>query len=117
MGFGLGDVTLRNFLETHKLLPAPTFDIDVFVTTPSEKEFREAKTIAATLRAAGLKVALPLSFEGFGAQLKKAAKANSRWAVLFGEEEHKRQAVVVKDLQSGAQSEVAIVNLATHFRK
>jgi len=115
MGFGLGDVTLRNFLETHALLPAPSPDIDVFITTPSEAELVVAQNLARQLRAAGLKVVLPLSFDGFGAQLKRAVKMNVRWAILLGADELKRQAVVIKDLKSGIQHERPIAGLESHL--
>ena len=34
VGFGMGDVTFRNFLETHDLLPKFESHLDVFVSLP-----------------------------------------------------------------------------------
>jgi histidyl-tRNA synthetase len=107
VGFGMGDVGLRNFLETHQLLPAMGAFADVFVSLP-KAEFRgAAERIARRLRDAGLRVMTPLEVGGFGAQLKLAAKHGARFAVLLGESEMAEGKVVLKDLASGKQETLA----------
>jgi histidyl-tRNA synthetase len=115
MGFGLGDVTLKDFLETHKLLPEFKSWVDVFVSTPGEAALPVGQDIARRLRAKGLKTVLPLSLDGFGAQLKLATKLEARFAVLIGEEELKKSEVLVKDLSSGQQKTVKISDIETAF--
>ncbi|MBS1983845.1 MAG: histidine--tRNA ligase [Bdellovibrionales bacterium] len=112
VGFGMGDVTLQNFLETHKLVPNLGSDVDVFVASPSREHLAVSESVAHDLRVAGLRVASALSFEGFGAQLKAASKLGARYAVLLGEDELKRNEVIVKDLASGQQSTVARSQIA-----
>ena len=117
VGFGMGDVTLQHFLETHKLVPQIETGIDAFVTLP-KKELREkAEQIARALRAQGLKVITPLSIDGFGNQLKAANKLGSRFAVLLGDTELAAGNVAVKDLKSGEQHTVAISELAASIKK
>ncbi len=108
VGLGMGDVTLRNFLETHKLLPEMKAPIDVFVSLPKVEYRVHAEKIARSLREQGLKVSTPLEAGGFGAQLKLATKHGARFAVLLGESELAEGKVVVKDLTLGQQSVVAI---------
>jgi histidyl-tRNA synthetase len=65
-----------------------------------------ALVLADRLRAAGIAVEL-----GFSGNMKKrmarASKANARFAVILGEDEAARGAVTLRDLDSGAQEEVA----------
>jgi histidyl-tRNA synthetase len=112
IGFGMGDIGLRNFLETHGLLRAPSVAPEVFVGLP-KREFRAvSEKVAATLRNAGFRVITPLEVGGFGAQLKLAAKQSARFAVLLGDSEVARGAVVLKDLSAGTQMEVSFENPA-----
>jgi histidyl-tRNA synthetase len=46
VGFGMGDVTLRDFLETHGLLPKLPGAVDVFVTLPKEELRGHAEKVA-----------------------------------------------------------------------
>ena len=112
VGLGFGDVTLQNFLETHKLVPKFEEALDVFVTMPSQELRSRADSVAAALRAEGLKVATPLEAGGFGAQLKLATRHGARFAVLFGEEELKRGEALLKDLRKGEQKAVPFAGLA-----
>jgi histidyl-tRNA synthetase len=116
VGFGMGDVTLRHFLETHGLLPQLPTGIDAFVTLPRLELRGQAEQIARKLREGGLRTATPLSADGFGAQLKLAAKHGARFVVLLGEDELKRGEVAVKELATGQQAAVAIAELPGWLR-
>ena len=107
IGFGMGDVGLRNFLETHSLLHAPSVAPEVFVSLPRRELRAVAERIARELRADGLRVVTPLEAGGFGAQLKLAAKQGARFAVLLGDSEVARGCVVLKDLTTGTQTEAS----------
>lgn len=115
VGLGWGDVTLRNFLETHGLLPKMGTGVDVFVTLPKSDLRVRSEEICRALRAQGLRVATPLSVDGFGAQLKQANKVGARVAVLLGDEELAKGQVVVKDLSQGEQSTQMIATLPKHI--
>lgn len=108
VGLGMGDVTLRNFLETHGLMPKMASAVDVLVALPSREMRVHAERLAAGLREAGLRVITPLSIEGFGPQLKIAAKHEAQFAVLFGEDEWARGEVVIKELATGGQRVMAL---------
>jgi histidyl-tRNA synthetase len=116
VGFGMGDVTFRHFLEVHGLLPDLGSDLDVFVSLPRLEVRPVAESIARSLRQTGrLNVVTALSVEGFGAQLKGAAKLGARWAVLLGEAELAEQKGVLKDLRSGTQKTVLLSDLAAEI--
>lgn len=112
IGFGMGDVTLEDFLATHGLLPKLEDAIDVFVSLPSLSTRARAEELARDLRARGLHVMTPLSEGGFGAQLKLASRHGARFAVLFGEQELADGKVALKDLRSGEQVAVPFERLA-----
>jgi histidyl-tRNA synthetase len=117
IGFGMGDVTLRNFLETHKLLPHLGGAADVLVTLPKLELRQKSEDIARALREAGLRVITPLAVEGFGAQLKLATKHGAAFVVLLGESELAAGQVLVKDLAKGEQVAVTVKDVAAHIRR
>ncbi|MBI2236006.1 MAG: histidine--tRNA ligase [Magnetospirillum sp.] len=69
-----------------------------------------AMAVAERLRAVGLAVDV-----GFSGNMKKrmarANKVGARFAVILGEDEGSRGAVTVRDLDSGSQDEVALVDI------
>ena len=108
VGFGMGDVSMRNFLETHKLLPEFPPAAEIFVSLP-KVEFRgQAEAVARELRGLGFRVMTPLTAEGFGVQLKQAVRHGSRIAILFGETELAQGNLILKDLAKNEQSIVSI---------
>ena len=116
VGLGMGDVTLRNFLETHGLLPNLGQGVDIFVGLP-KLEFRgKAEEVARALRGTGLRVMTPLSCDGFGNQLKLATKHGARFAVLFGERELAEGKVLVKELATGIQTEYPLGAVAQEIK-
>ncbi|HEX6475191.1 MAG TPA: His/Gly/Thr/Pro-type tRNA ligase C-terminal domain-containing protein, partial [Candidatus Limnocylindria bacterium] len=64
------------------------------------------------LRDAGLRVRPDGSDRKLGRQLQSAAKAGANWAVIVGEE-LERGNVVLRDLASGEQRDVALDEVAT----
>ncbi len=113
VGIGMGDVTLRHFLEVHSLLPKFEPVIDVFVTLPRLELRPKSEEIVRNLRAAGLHVATPLSVGGFGEQLKQASKLGAHYVVLLGDAELAQGMVAVKDLTTGTQASYKIGELSS----
>jgi histidyl-tRNA synthetase len=103
VGFGMGDVSLQNFLETHGLVPKFESEIDVFVSLPSLSLRGLSEEVARSLRNGGFNVMTPLSEGGFGQQLKLANKHEAKLAILFGEAELQEGKVVLKFLKTGEQ--------------
>ncbi|MBF0335648.1 MAG: histidine--tRNA ligase [Alphaproteobacteria bacterium] len=70
----------------------------------------QALALAGVLRRAGFVV--DLGFSGnMGKRMKRANKLGARAAIILGEDEAARGAVTVRDLDSGAQEEVALAEL------
>jgi histidyl-tRNA synthetase len=117
VGFGMGDVSLQNFLETHGLVPKFESEVDVMVTLP-KLEFRgESEKIARALRAGGLKVITPLAVGNFGTQLKLANKHEAKFAVIFGDSEMAEGKAIIKKLSTGEQTTLPLAEVAPFILK
>lgn len=84
VGFGLGDVTLKDFLESHKLLPSFENALtDIFVVTTDPSLMMEVLKISASLRATDFKVETNLSPLKFNKIFKLAeSKGHNRVGIL-----------------------------------
>ncbi len=83
----------------------------VVIIPVGEQGEAAALKMAHDLRRAGFTV--DLGFSGnVGRRMKRANKINARVAVLLGEDELKRNAATLRDLDSGTQSEVPLAELA-----
>ena len=103
IGFGFGDVTMRDFLETHALLTenitAPTVMI-----LPTDAEFNmHGQKIAQAIRQTGVSVATDVSTRKIGKKLSGAADAMVTYALIIGENETKTQKYSLKNLTDGTE--------------
>jgi histidyl-tRNA synthetase len=74
VGFGMGDVIIRDFLETHGLLPAPASSAALFVCLLSPEFLPAAETLARTMRGRGVSTAVYYGDKKVGDQIKIADK-------------------------------------------
>ncbi len=117
IGFGMGDVTLIDFLQTHKIAPAPQIAPEVQVMTPDESLRQRVKEIAASLRQEGLRVVTPLDSRKLGKLLERAAKEGVRCVVIAGGDELARGAVKLRDLGRSEEREIALTALPVVIRE
>ena len=89
----------------------------VFVAGVGEGDAERAIVIGHMLRKAGLNVEVPYRQGSLRAQLKRADKSGASVAVIAGEEEYARNAVMLRDLQSGEQKEVGMEILPEKIRE
>jgi histidyl-tRNA synthetase len=112
VGFGMGDVTLQDFLQTHKLLPAlkPETNINViFIGDINHK----VNTIPDTLRQKGLSVAVDFSGRKIDAQIKSAVKSGVRYALFVGEKELESNMYKLRDLEKGEEKTLSLDEIAS----
>jgi histidyl-tRNA synthetase len=110
VGFGLGDVTLANFLETHQLLPAIQTETDVYVILVGDV-YEAAQSILAGLRQEGVKVAVDTTGRKPLAQIKTADKKGVRYALFIGEKELADERYNLKDLKTGDEQQLGLERL------
>ncbi|HET9641409.1 MAG TPA: histidine--tRNA ligase, partial [Candidatus Paceibacterota bacterium] len=96
-GFGMGDVTLADFLETHDLLPkADSGKPQLYIGTPSPDTLPAAESFADMLRGKGCRVFVNLTERSLGDQIKDAVKRGIPYFVAYGSDEASTQTVRMK---------------------
>jgi histidyl-tRNA synthetase len=118
VGFGWGDVTLQNFLETHDLLPNLRPDADVYVVLIGDI-YGKAQKVINELRSMGANVAVDLTDRKPDKQIKTAVKKGIHYAMFIGEKELRDELYEIKNLQTGAEerhSASRIVSIVTDYR-
>ncbi|MCW7491316.1 histidine--tRNA ligase [Leptospira sp. 2 VSF19] len=103
IGFGLGDVTLQNFLTVHNLLPKFANDSTVYIPLLDESTFAENHNFAKELRKEKISAEVSLVSQKMGKQLSYAEKKGYRWILLRGEDEIKAGTVTLKDMATRNQ--------------
>lgn len=103
IGFGLGDVSLLNFLETHRKTPSLLHFADIYIGQGSQDDRCWVQSVAAQLREQGFRVITGLEIENFGQQLRQASKLGARFCLLRGNEEKEIGKVALKNLVSKGQ--------------
>lgn len=111
VGFGMGDVVLRELLVEHGLLPDAGQVVDYFLIAVTGAERPVLRRIATGLRAGGSTVAYMLRTASVGKQFKEADARGARNAIVIGPDDVARGAVVVREMQSGAERQVPIAEL------
>jgi histidyl-tRNA synthetase len=102
VGFGMGDVPLQLFLESHDLIPKLKTEADVYVVLIGDI-YQQALPTLARLREMGLNVAVDMSGRKPEKQLKSAAKQQIRHAVIIGEQELAEEQFTLRDLTQGQE--------------
>jgi histidyl-tRNA synthetase len=106
-GFGMGDVTILDFLETHELMPELDNETDVYLIVIGDI-LRQAHGVANLLRNEGINVAVDMSGRPVDRQIKTASKKNVRHALFVGEEELSTEQFPIKDLETGNEEKHSI---------
>jgi len=113
IGFGMGDVTLIDFLDTHGLTPKPRSEADVVVIPVVEELTDAAREVAGRLRKAGLRTSTPVELRKLGKELTRADKAGARAVVIVGQEDWDAGNVTVRGLATREQQTVAVDGVVT----
>lgn len=109
VGFALGDVTLLDFLETHKLLPKHlTGAPDLFIGTPNESDIPAAHAYADILRSEGVNVLVNVSEKSLGDQVKEAVRRHIPYFLAYGANESEAGSVSVKKLDESREEKLAL---------
>ena len=97
-GFGMGDMTIADFLEIRKLLPTYRSTADVMICTLDKESLPFANETAANLREQGINVAVNYTYKSPGDQIKSAVKQSIPYAIIIGEKETASKTYEIKDL-------------------
>ncbi len=112
VGFGLGDVTLSNFLELHKLMPKLHPVTEAYAILVGDV-FSSAQKPITELRGAGLNLAVDLSGRKIAAQFGAAEKKGIHYAVIIGEREIASGQYTIKNLHTGVEEKHGIERIVS----
>ena len=109
VGYGMGDVTLENFLFTHGLVPE-TFGsgVKVLVTRFDDVPYEQYINTVETLRNAGIVSSVYLGSKKFGKQIDFAVKDGYSHVVIMGGDELSRGVIRLKNLSTREESEMTL---------
>ncbi|MEN9921723.1 MAG: histidyl-tRNA synthetase, histidyl-tRNA synthetase [Candidatus Parcubacteria bacterium] len=116
-GFGMGDVTLRDVLETYDLLPNFIDSVDVYLAPLEETYIEQALTLADELRKTGTKVLVDYSSRKVGDQIKKALSKKSKFFTALGENELKSKKLILKNLSTKKEKKLSFKDISKFVKK
>ncbi len=115
IGYAMGDITLKDFLEGWNLIPNFVNECEYLVTTWPSKDNKfsdKSMEISNILRTKGLNVSMWLDKDTkIDKQLKYADKRGFKYAVIIGDNEIEKDTVTLKNLLDKTQKEIKISNL------
>lgn len=112
VGFGWGDVTLANFLDTHKLLPELKSETEVYVILLGDV-YKQAQKILGLLRNEGVTSAVDSSGRKLDAQIKTAVKKGIPYALFIGEKELEEERFNLKNLTTKEEKNLSIERIVS----
>ncbi len=115
-GFGLGDVTLQNFLETHGLLPSFSSFYDLYCVCGDEAAWVAVQQQVREWRAEGARVLMPLTLSSFKAQFKEADRFKVPFTLIVGTDELASGLWSLKDMATGEQFSVKPQDILSKLR-
>jgi histidyl-tRNA synthetase len=103
VGFGMGDVTLQNFLEGHDLLPALPPETDAYVVLLGDTVYERAQDVLARFREEGLRIAVDMTGRKVEKQIKTAVKKGISYVIFIGDAELADDRYKLKNLTNGEE--------------
>ena len=103
IGFAMGDVIARDFLETHALLEGLAPATELYLAPFSDEYAADASRCADALRATGMKVALGMNHKKVGDHIKAAEKLGIPSFAVYGANEKESGTITIKNLATGTE--------------
>jgi histidyl-tRNA synthetase len=117
VGFGMGDVTIRDFLESRSLMPPYHSTTDLYICRVTENNDKEVYDVAQELRKKGLCVAIDFSSKKVPDQIKTASKLAIPFIIVIGEDEIQTKQYKLKNLLSGQETMVSLEEIAQTIKR
>ncbi len=112
VGYGMGDVTLENFLFTHNLVPdIYKTGVKVLITRFDDVPYEKYLTIADTLRQNGITASVYVGSKKFGKQIDYAVKGHYSHVLIMGSSEAENSTVKIKNLETREETAVSVSDL------
>lgn len=119
VGFGMGDVTLMNFLESHGLLPSLRSETDIYAVVLGNWTHK-ANGVITELREMGVNVAVSPAGRKIDKEIKTALKKGIPYVLFMGEKELADEQFTLRDLRANKEERHSlqrIVSIVKDYRK
>ncbi len=116
VGFGMGDVTLRDFLESRKLLPKHTTSTQIQLCRVGKTEDIDMFQIASEFREKGINTAVDLTEKKVGDKIKNVLKNGVPFVVFVGEDEIKNKKYKIKKLATEEEKTLSVEEIADFIK-
>lgn len=116
VGFGMGDVTIQDYLETYNLIPKLTTKTDVTICTVDELATAEALELATLLRKNDIGVVVDYTNRKIGQKIKNAEKEGSVYVLCLGEQELSGDSYTLKKLADFSEEKFSKKELITRLQ-
>lgn len=113
VGFGIGDVVIRDVLETYNLLPTYAPSTDLYLASQNDTYHEEADRLAKQLRQEGLNVAVDYTGRKVSDQIKKAVKEKIPFFICIGQDEFDSKNYKIKTLAEEEETPVTEPEITT----
>lgn len=111
IGFGMGIERLLLALEVEGVELPVEGSLDCYVVAVGDEAVKAAVPIVHNLRSEGIQVDKDYQNRKIKAQFKSADRLQAKFVIILGEEELARDVVLLKEMATGEQTEVAIHEL------
>src|SRR3989344_7031722 len=117
VGFGMGDVTIQDYLETYNLIPKLKTTTDITICTIDESIIPKALEFATIFRNNGVGVVVDYTDKKVGQKIKNAERDGSVYVLCLGEEETKNNAYTLKKLSDFSEKKFSEMELINQINK
>lgn len=117
VGFGMGDVTIQDYLETYNLIPKLKSGTDLTICTVNESAIPKALELATALRKNGIGVVIDYTDKKIGQKIKSAERNGSIYILCLGEEEIKNDMYTLKKLSDFSEEYLSKDNLVVKLKE
>lgn len=107
VGFGTGDVIMKDLLTSYGLMPENNSPINLYICVFDEKFYKDAQELAQKIRESNIKTTIDYSGKKIGEQVKSADKHGAKFVICIGEDEIKSENYKVKNLKTGEEKIVS----------
>jgi len=119
VGIAAGDVTMRDFLETHGLLPTYTPATKLYVVLASHdmQTIDKGIQLGIKFRMEGVNTAIDFSGKKIGDQIKTADKHKVPYVLVFGDNEAASERYSIKELATGTETEGSFEDILSKLKE
>ncbi len=117
VGFGMGDVTIKDVLEIRGLLPTFKTSAQIYLGNLDAEVLIPAEQLASEIRKTGVNVYFDFTDRKLKNKIERADKQGFRFFAVIGQNEIKSKKIFIKDLQTGKEYKTKIAKIAKFLSK